>query len=170
MYEWDQTLDEVNIYIQPPPGAGARDIECTITNDHVSVGLKGNPPYLSEDTPAIVMADESYWMMNDGELHLLLAKTHKGQLWDSALKGHMGSQLDMVSVEEEKKRLMRERFQEEHPQFDFRFLLSPILISKHGSMYLIATQSLTGRCQTLKASWAESNKAENGGNRKENKN
>jgi hypothetical protein len=46
VYEWEQSLDEVLVYISPPPGARAAHIECAITSAHVRVGIKGNPPYL----------------------------------------------------------------------------------------------------------------------------
>lgn len=46
IYEWDQTLEEVNVYISPPPGVKANDIDCQITTSSVRVGLKGNPPFL----------------------------------------------------------------------------------------------------------------------------
>ena len=47
IYEWDQTLEEVNVYIKPPTGVTASILDCKITTSSVSVGLKGNPPYLN---------------------------------------------------------------------------------------------------------------------------
>lgn len=41
IYEWDQSLEEVNLYIRPPSGVQAHDIECKITSDHVVLRLKG---------------------------------------------------------------------------------------------------------------------------------
>lgn len=38
---------EVNIYIQVPQGVGSKDLAVNIASRHVSVGIKGNPPYLS---------------------------------------------------------------------------------------------------------------------------
>lgn len=46
-----------------------------------------------------------------------LQKLSKGQTWLAALKNHV--QMDPLGHEEDKKRLMLERFQEEHPGFDF---------------------------------------------------
>ena len=31
-YEWDQTIDEVNVYIRVPDGARARDLDVTIAS------------------------------------------------------------------------------------------------------------------------------------------
>ncbi|KAJ1493980.1 hypothetical protein T484DRAFT_1767278 [Baffinella frigidus] len=42
VYEWDQGLDEVNIYINPPPGLKANMFDIQITSTHLMVGIKGN--------------------------------------------------------------------------------------------------------------------------------
>eukprot|EP00434_Breviolum_minutum_P029581 symbB.v1.2.026157.t1/scaffold2591.1/size75417/7 len=77
---------------------------------HLRVGLKGNPPFLNEDIFSLVETDSSFWMIEDGELHIQLQKVHKGETWHAALKGH--GQLDMFSEQEVNKKLMLERFQE----------------------------------------------------------
>ena len=46
IYEWDQTLTEVNIYITVPAGVRAKDLTVDIQSQHLTVGIKGNPPYL----------------------------------------------------------------------------------------------------------------------------
>ena len=46
IYEWDQTLTEVNIYITVPTGVRAKNLVVNIQTQHLSVGIKGNPPYL----------------------------------------------------------------------------------------------------------------------------
>jgi hypothetical protein len=50
IYEWEQSLDEVNIYIAPPPGVQSGMIEVDVTHTHVRVGLKGCPSFIDEDT------------------------------------------------------------------------------------------------------------------------
>lgn len=117
VYEWEQSLEEVNIYIQPPPGVKARMIDCTITPTHLKLGIKGNPPFLDEDFALTVLKDESYWMMEDGELHINLQKSRKAEMWPSALKGH--ATMDAFTQSEIQKKMMLERFQEENPGFDF---------------------------------------------------
>jgi hypothetical protein len=42
IYEWDQSLEEVNVYITPPPGLTANLIECKITTNRVVLGLRGS--------------------------------------------------------------------------------------------------------------------------------
>lgn len=46
VYEWEQSLEEVHCYITPPPGIKARQLDVTITARHLTVGIKGNPPFL----------------------------------------------------------------------------------------------------------------------------
>jgi len=117
IYEWDQTLDEVNIYIQPPKGVTAKMLQVLILPNKLSVGLKGNPPYIDEEFYGTVKHKDSFWTMEDGELHITLSKSSLGDTWTSALKGH--AQMDSYTEEQVKKNLMLERFQMEHPGFDF---------------------------------------------------
>merc|ERR1719408_561859 len=117
VYEWEQGLEEVHIYIQPPEGVTKHHLDIKIAPRSVKVGIKGNPPFLDEETFSLVETDCSFWMIEDGELHLQLQKAHKAETWAAALKGH--GQLDMFSEQEVNKKLMLERFQEEHPGFDF---------------------------------------------------
>ncbi|CAE8682946.1 unnamed protein product, partial [Polarella glacialis] len=106
-----------HIYIQPPPGVTKHLLEIKVEPRHLKVGIKGNPPFLNEEVFSLVETDSSFWMIEDGELHIQLQKAHKGETWPAALKGH--GQMDMFSEQEINKKLMLERFQEEHPGFDF---------------------------------------------------
>lgn len=117
VYEWDQTLEEVNIYVDVPPGVKANIIFCEIGAQHLKFGIKGNPPFLDQKTFAKVATDESFWTLEDGVLHIQLTKMAKAQTWISALEGH--GQLDPLTAESDQKRLMLERFQQENPGFDF---------------------------------------------------
>lgn len=47
MFEWDQTLEEVNIYITLPPNVPKKLFYSKIESRHLEVGIKGNPPYLN---------------------------------------------------------------------------------------------------------------------------
>jgi len=119
IYEWEQTLDDVNIYITPPPGVTAGLLNIVIEPRHLRVGLKDTPPFLDEGTGGLVKVDESYWSMDDGVLTIMLQKGFKGETWDSALLGRGGQTIDPATKQEIQKQLMLERFQEEHPGFDF---------------------------------------------------
>ena len=118
IYEWEQTLEDVNIYIRPPEGVTVEMIDCEISSKRVRLGLRGNPPFIDEATGGPIVKDESYWTLDDGELVLYLQKVQKGQTWDAALQGR--GTVDPMTKQEIQKDLMLERFQEEHPGFDFR--------------------------------------------------
>lgn len=55
VFEWDQTLDEVNMYIALPPNVPTKQFYSKIQSKHVEVGIKGNPPYLSVSMSLILL-------------------------------------------------------------------------------------------------------------------
>lgn len=88
VYEWEQSLEELNVYIRPPPGVTASMILCEITANHVTLGLRGtNDKFLNvsmlvvaasqiggkeslcgcvhvqHDLSSSVVVAESYWML-----------------------------------------------------------------------------------------------------------
>ena len=84
------------------------------------MGIKGASQfYLDEDTGGPVKVKESMWTLSDGEININLQKMNKAEVWECALRGHGGQEMDLLSKEEAKKKMMLERFQEEHPGFDF---------------------------------------------------
>lgn len=119
VYEWEQNLEEVNIYIVPPKGIPRNMIDVVIEHKHLKVGLKGNPPFIDEDTGGPIKIKESTWILDEGEININLQKMLKAEQWNCALVGKGGEQVDPFTQEEIKKKLMLERFQEENPTFDF---------------------------------------------------
>ncbi|KAK9155709.1 hypothetical protein Sjap_003189 [Stephania japonica] len=117
VFEWDQTLEEVNMYIALPPNVPTKLFHCKIQSKHVEVGIKGNPPYLNHDLTCPVKTDSSFWTLEDDIMHITLQKRDKGLTWSSPIVGQ--GELDPYSVDLEQKRLMLQRFQEENPGFDF---------------------------------------------------
>ncbi|KAM3386568.1 hypothetical protein ACQJBY_009875 [Aegilops geniculata] len=111
VFEWDQSLEEVNMYIELPKNVPTKLIQCVIQAGHVEVGIRGHPPYLNHDLMHPVKTDSSFWTIEDGELHITLQKREKGKTWASPIKGQ-GS-LDPYAADQEQKRLMLQRFQEE---------------------------------------------------------
>jgi hypothetical protein len=119
VYEWDQTLEEVNVYVSVPAGVRAAMLDVKIQSTTVSIGIKGNPPYLEHELTEPVKTEESFWTLADSEseLHVQLQKRERGKSWPCVFRGH--GELDFPSQQAEKQRLMKERFQLEHPGFDF---------------------------------------------------
>ncbi|KMZ75627.1 NudC domain-containing protein 2 [Zostera marina] len=117
VFEWDQTIEEVNLYIPLPPGVPKNLFYCKIQSSHMEVGIKGNPPYLNHKLQSPVKTDSSFWTLEDGTMHLTLQKRNKGLTWSSPILGQ--GTLDPLAADTEQKRLMLQRFQEENPGFDF---------------------------------------------------
>ena len=117
VYEWEQSMEEVLVYLTPPPGVTAKHLDCKITATHLTVGIKGNPPFLNHQTTGTVVVDESCWTFDDGEMEINLQKAKKGETWNSVLEGH--ATMDPFTKGEVQKKMMLERFQEENPGFDF---------------------------------------------------
>ncbi|PRP80857.1 putative nuclear movement domain-containing protein [Planoprotostelium fungivorum] len=109
IYEWDQTLDEVNLYTKPPPGFTAKMVDCKITSTKLTLGFKGKPPFINEELYLPVKSKDSLWMK---------AKMNRGEIWLGALKAHV-TEDSSVEQEKTKQQLMLQRFQEENPGFDF---------------------------------------------------
>lgn len=54
---------------------------------------------------------DSTWMIEDDELHVVLGKAFKGEVWESVFVGH--KQLNMDEEAKMKEQMMIERFTEE---------------------------------------------------------
>ena len=80
--------------------------------------LRREPPFLDEPTGGPIVAKESHFYMVDGEITVAMSKMRKGETWGTALGGR--GQVDPFTRQEIQRELMIERFQEEHPGFDFR--------------------------------------------------
>jgi hypothetical protein len=113
VYEWDQSLDEVNIYITPSKDVSRRLLDIQISSNQLKVGLKGLDPYINEQPGGVVKVDESTWTIVDGEINIVLHKMNRGEVWDCALRGVERAEVDLLTKEKMKKKLMVERFQEE---------------------------------------------------------
>jgi hypothetical protein len=107
-----------------------------------------------------IKAGESYWMLDDGEININLQKMNKAEVWDRPLLGKGGEAVDEFTREEQKKKIMLERFQDEvlpsgcHKLSAvnttyFLFILCPHSIQ--GSIFPV--QNLMARSQTRASSW-----------------
>lgn len=133
VYEWEQTLEEVFVFIKAPeciqekhkeevrknlkPGQAMPKLEIKFTTSHLAVGLKGFPAYIDEDLTKKIKASESFWHLDNDEITITLIKVIKAETWLSVFKNH--EQLNMMQKEEMQKKMLLERFQEEHGGFDF---------------------------------------------------
>jgi HSP20 family molecular chaperone IbpA len=117
IYEWEQTLAEVNVYVPVPPGVRGRDLDVLVERARLRFGLRGNPPFLDGALHAPVAARDCLWTLEDGVLHVTLSKADPGEAWPRVVQGH--AELTQEERDADAKRLLLERFQHEHPGFDF---------------------------------------------------
>ena len=133
IYEWEQSLEEVNIYIDAPPGkTKGSDFDIKIQPNKLKVGLKGyDRAFIDEKTFGKVDTSESSWYIDESILNIVLIKASRGTVWDAPLIGKetgnsndknlsKQSSLDPVTKQKITQELMLERFSEENPGFDFR--------------------------------------------------
>ena len=133
IYEWEQTLDDVTIYVLAPPFVTrGSQVNCKISTNRLQLGLQGGQQwFLNEDTYGTVDVSESTWSLEEEEeksrsqrvITIYLTKAHRGELWEAALQGNKRAAvatLDPFAKEQVKKDLLLERFQEENPGMDFR--------------------------------------------------
>jgi len=92
-------------------------LDVKFTSTHVSIGIKGLPPYLDEDLSSKIKASESFWLLDNEEITITLIKVFKAETWTSVFKRH--EQMNFLQKEEAQKKMLLERFQEEHGGFDF---------------------------------------------------
>ena len=106
---------DINMYIVLAPRAcGAKHLAVKIEAAQLTIGLKGNPPFIDEPFHLTINSSE-HVDFGDGVL-LSLTKASKGQTWDCLLKGHC---LWALTHSRRYRVLMLERFQAENPEFDF---------------------------------------------------
>lgn len=133
VYEWEQTLEDVFVYIKTPeclldkfkdeikkslkPGQQLPKLEVVFTPKHLTVSLKGFPAYLDEDTAHNIKHTDCLWQRDGEEITITLVKAIKADTWMSVFKNH--DQSNVFQKEEMQKKMLLERFQEEHGGFDF---------------------------------------------------
>lgn len=94
IYEWEQSLEDVTMYIDAPSSKQrnviASDIIVNILHDRLQVGLRGCDRYfIDELTYDKVKAKDSSWYLDDeGVITIILLKCFRGQTWESVLRGH----------------------------------------------------------------------------------
>lgn len=136
IYEWEQSLSEVTLYVPAPPSSSSSEkattgntnkIVCRISAHHLQLGLQGASQFFL-DAPTFLPVDtnESTWCLEDDDdvykkvIVIYLHKAAKGVVWEAPLTGRFSAVLDPISLQHVQKALMLERWQEEHPGMDFR--------------------------------------------------
>jgi hypothetical protein len=129
IYEWEQTIDEVVIYIpNAPRPAPSCALKVVINPSRLRVGIvnaaaSGSSQELSyfidEDTFGKVDVAESTWLREDDNvLAIYLQKANKGVVWERALT-RFDARLGPIQLEQVRQEMMRERWSRENPGMDF---------------------------------------------------
>jgi hypothetical protein len=122
IYQWEQSLDNITLYLDPPPNCQAKDLDIVITTNHLKVGLRGADSYfIDEPLFSCIDTTESCWFLDsqDSTLQIVLYKQRRGETWEFALQGKDTTSNPFLQRELQQQ-LLLERFQEENPGMDFR--------------------------------------------------
>uniref|UniRef100_A0A8C9LK56 NudC domain-containing protein 2 n=1 Tax=Piliocolobus tephrosceles TaxID=591936 RepID=A0A8C9LK56_9PRIM len=117
--QWYQTLEEVFIEVQVPPGTRAQDIQCGLQSRHVALSVGGRE-ILKGKLFDSTIADEGTWTLEDRKMvRIVLTKTKRdaANCWTSLLESEYAA--DPWVQDQMQRKLTLERFQKENPGFDF---------------------------------------------------
>lgn len=116
---WYQTMEEVFIEVNVPPGTSAKEIKCNIGSKQIELRVKDQQIFKGKLFGSTV-ADEATWTLEDKKLiQIVLMKTNReaGNCWQSLLEGEYAA--DPWVQDQMQRKLTLERFQRENPGFDF---------------------------------------------------
>ncbi|KAF3669213.1 Nuclear migration protein nudC [Capsicum annuum] len=103
-YSWGQSIQEVNVTIPVPHGTKSKFIVCDIKKNHLTVGLKGQPPIIDGELYQPVKVDDCFWSLEDQKsVCVLLTKKDQMDWWKCVVKGE--PELNTQKVEPESSRL-----------------------------------------------------------------
>uniref|UniRef100_A0A8C5XVI3 CS domain-containing protein n=1 Tax=Microcebus murinus TaxID=30608 RepID=A0A8C5XVI3_MICMU len=98
--QWYQTLEEVFIEVQVPPGTRAQDIQCGLRSRHVALAVGGRE-ILKGKLFDSTIADEGTWTLEDRKM---VQSEYAADPWVQ---------------DQMQRKLTLERVQKENPGFDF---------------------------------------------------
>ncbi|XP_037116860.1 nudC domain-containing protein 2 [Syngnathus acus] len=116
---WSQTMEEVFIEVNVPPGTSAKEVKCHLGTRDIELNVKGIEIIKGKFFGATV-SDEATWTLEDKCLiRIVLMKTNReaGNCWSSLLEGEYSA--NAWVQDQMQRKLTLERFQRENPGFDF---------------------------------------------------
>ncbi|KAK1442983.1 hypothetical protein BgAZ_305010 [Babesia gibsoni] len=115
-YYWQQNYEGITVYVDIPSGLKKGDIHVDFAPNRLSIRV-GKDAEVKGELNYTVDTSECTWIIADGKLEVYLTKAIKGEVWNCVIKGD--GTLNELDKEEDKKLMLLERFQKEHPGFDF---------------------------------------------------
>ncbi|KAM4539783.1 nudC domain-containing protein 1 [Odontesthes bonariensis] len=107
IYFWQQTAEDVTLWVRMPEGVTKEDVQFKATADNLSVGVRGFAPLLEGQLHASVDPEASVWIiMNDKSLEVTLQKRSEGPMWPELV---MGDRRGEFVMSDEQAALIHER-------------------------------------------------------------
>jgi len=117
-YRWAQSIEEVQVWVDVPPGTRGKALHVVITTDSLLVQIPPQPAVINGPLWGKVKPKESIWSLEDGKLlSIALAKGNSHESWQALIKGEV--EVDPFTKDQMDKKMMLEKFQKENPGFDF---------------------------------------------------
>ncbi|KAM9253381.1 nudC domain-containing protein 2-like [Dugong dugon] len=113
-----ETLEEVFIEVQVPPGTRTQDIQCSLQSRHVALAVGGHE-ILKGKLLDSTIADEGTWTLEDRKMVRILTKTKRdaANCRISLIESEYAA--DPWVQDQMQRELTLERFHKENPGFDF---------------------------------------------------
>jgi len=106
-YKWDQTLEDVTLFINVEAGTPGKLINVNIKKDHLIFGIKGKAPIIDGDLSEQVVPGDSTWNIQDvkdgREVQINLIKKKGMQWWKNVIVGH--PEIDTSKIQPENSKL-----------------------------------------------------------------
>ncbi|GFE55759.1 CS domain-containing protein, putative [Babesia ovis] len=115
-YCWEQNFEGIIVYVDIPDGLKKADIHVQFEPRKLSIRL-GQDIEIDGTLCQATDSAEGTWLVDDGKLEVHLTKALKGEVWNCVFQGD--ATLSELNKETDKKRILLERLQNEHPGFDF---------------------------------------------------
>ncbi|XP_075458032.1 nudC domain-containing protein 2 isoform X2 [Ascaphus truei] len=113
---WYQTMEDVFIEVEVPPGTQAREIQCKLGSRDIALAVQGRD-ILKGKLFDSTITDEGTWTLEDRKLiRIILMKSNRNaaNCWASLLEGEYSA--DPLVQDQMQKKLTLERFQREVPE------------------------------------------------------
>mmetsp|Transcript_77574 Transcript_77574/g.95065 ORF Transcript_77574/g.95065 Transcript_77574/m.95065 type:complete len:260 (+) Transcript_77574:32-811(+) len=122
VFEWEQTLQEITIWIMVPQHIKAKDINCIFDKKHLYICQKGKfKPFCDAELAYQVSVSDCTWYFDneDGKNTMVISMTklNMSQNWLRIFQRQ--KPINPLQAEKTKKSMMLERFARENPNFDF---------------------------------------------------
>merc|ERR1711998_386265 len=100
-YRWTQTLPDLDVYVDVPPGTRAKQLNVEIKHKHLTIGFKGQPPMIDGDLHQKVNLEDSFWNLEDNKL-LSLHLTKFNKWWKCVIQGDQEINTQKIEPENSK--------------------------------------------------------------------